>query len=69
MGRDFLLESLGVVVSTTLVGREFGSYIKFPAQGALIGAGLGLAIISGVSATQMSSKLGFQLRPLVKKNL
>ncbi len=60
MGKDFLLESLGVVVTTTLVGREFGSYMKFPVQGALLGAGLGMVIITGVSVGQLGSKFGLK---------
>ncbi len=64
LDRDYLLESLGIVVSTTLVGREFGSYVKYPLQGALIGAGLGMVIVTGVSASQISrvgSKLRFKM--------
>jgi hypothetical protein len=60
LGRDYLIESLGVVVTTTLVGRELGSYMRFPIQGALLGAGLGMVIITGVSVGQVGSKLGLK---------
>jgi hypothetical protein len=61
LNRDYLLDSLGVLVSTTLVGHEFGSYVKYPMQGALIGAGLGMVLVASVSASQIS-KVSLKLR-------
>ena len=68
LSKEYIIESLGVVVSTTLAGRELGSYVKYPVQGALIGASVGIIIVSGVSANAIGSKLSFKLSPFAKES-